>query len=116
MSRKATSWSYGPEVLGLKLTVRDLAFLHAVCWSIHPKLRRTRPLTSSGRGLSPQRSGSTITNRRALYHRLAYHCCHSTATPSRLTDREKTLAVSLYRMPSEAIRNQDLRIISRHLL
>ena len=39
MSRKATSWSYGPEVLGLKLTARDLAFLHAVCWSIHPKLK-----------------------------------------------------------------------------
>ena len=45
MSRKATSWSYGPEVLGLKLTARDLAFLRAVCWSIHPKLGRTRPLT-----------------------------------------------------------------------
>ena len=58
MSRKATSWSYGPEVIGLKLTARDLAILRAVCWSIHPKLRRTRPLTGkaaasdSGPGLT----------------------------------------------------------------
>ena len=34
MSRKVTSWSYGPEVLGLKLTARDLAILRAICWSI----------------------------------------------------------------------------------
>ena len=46
MSRKATSWSYGPEVLGFKLPARDLAILRAICWSIHPKLRRTRPLTA----------------------------------------------------------------------
>ena len=45
MSRAATSWSYGPEVLGLKLQARDLAILRAICWSIHPKLKRTRPLT-----------------------------------------------------------------------
>ena len=46
MSRKATSWSYGPEVLGLKLSARDLAILRAICWSIHPKFGRTRPLTA----------------------------------------------------------------------
>ena len=46
MSRKATSRSYGPEVLGFKLPARDLAILRAICWSIHPKLRRTRPLTA----------------------------------------------------------------------
>ena len=46
MSRKATSWSYGPEVLGLKLSARDLAILRAICWCVHPTLRRTRPLTA----------------------------------------------------------------------
>ena len=64
MSRKATSWSYGPEVLGLKLTARDLAFLRAVCWSIHPKLRRTRLLTSSGRG--PSRGPPRPTRRESV--------------------------------------------------
>lgn len=45
MSRKATAWAYGPEVLGLGLSASELAILRAICWSIHPELRRTRPLT-----------------------------------------------------------------------
>ena len=68
MSRKATSWSYGPEVLGLKLTARDLAILRAICWSIHPKLRRTRPLT--GKALARLTGVESPTMQGASFKRL----------------------------------------------
>ena len=47
MSREATNWAYGPNVLGLDLTANELALLRAVCWSMHPALGRTKPLTNA---------------------------------------------------------------------
>lgn len=102
MSRKATSWSYGPEVLGLKLTARDLAFLHAVCWSIHPKLRRTRPLTEKAlarlTGIdSPSTQGAAFThlNKLGLLARQ-----HANKLPRRDGEPPLTTTAYVYTIPA----------------
>lgn len=105
MSRKATTWAYGPSVLDLKLSASELAILRAICWSIDPKLGRTRPLSQKTLAYLTKVTSPT-TQDRAIAHltRLGLLArIHANKLPQKADEAPLRTTVYVYAIPKQRL-------------